>query len=58
MKTNAAVITDVGKDWDRALITVGQVTGHAARYHLEDITQGYRDMQEGRNIRGIIVHDH
>jgi alcohol dehydrogenase (nicotinoprotein) len=29
-----------------------------ARYRLDDITQGYRDMQEGRNIRGIIVHDH
>jgi alcohol dehydrogenase (nicotinoprotein) len=28
------------------------------RYRLEDIGQGYRDMQEGRNIRGIIVHDH
>jgi len=29
-----------------------------ARYRLEDISQGYRDMQEGRNIRGIIVHEH
>jgi NDMA-dependent alcohol dehydrogenase len=29
-----------------------------ARYRLEDITQGYRDMHEGRNIRGIIIHDH
>jgi S-(hydroxymethyl)glutathione dehydrogenase/alcohol dehydrogenase len=28
------------------------------RYRLDDITQGYRDMQQGRNIRGIIVHDH
>ena len=29
-----------------------------ARYRLEDITQGYRDMHEGRNLRGIIVYDH
>jgi alcohol dehydrogenase (nicotinoprotein) len=29
-----------------------------ARYRLEDIAQGYRDMQDGRNLRGIIVHDH
>jgi alcohol dehydrogenase (nicotinoprotein) len=29
-----------------------------ARYGLEDIAQGYRDMQEGHNIRGIVVHDH
>jgi S-(hydroxymethyl)glutathione dehydrogenase/alcohol dehydrogenase len=29
-----------------------------ARYRLEDITQGYRDMEQGLNLRGIIVHDH
>ena len=29
-----------------------------ARYRLEDIAQGYRDMHEGRNLRGIIVYDH
>jgi alcohol dehydrogenase (nicotinoprotein) len=29
-----------------------------ARYRLEDIGQGYRDMEEGRNLRGVIVHDH
>jgi alcohol dehydrogenase (nicotinoprotein) len=28
-----------------------------ARYRLEDIADGYRDMLDGRNIRGIIVHD-
>jgi S-(hydroxymethyl)glutathione dehydrogenase/alcohol dehydrogenase len=26
-------------------------------YRLEDINQGYRDMLEGRNIRGVIVHE-
>jgi alcohol dehydrogenase (nicotinoprotein) len=30
----------------------------SARYRLEDIARGYRDMQEGRNLRGIIVYDH
>jgi S-(hydroxymethyl)glutathione dehydrogenase/alcohol dehydrogenase len=30
----------------------------SARYRLEDITQGYRDMYEGRNLRGIVVYDH
>jgi NDMA-dependent alcohol dehydrogenase len=29
-----------------------------ARYDLVDISRGYRDMQDGQNIRGIIVHDH
>jgi alcohol dehydrogenase (nicotinoprotein) len=28
------------------------------RYRLEEINEGYRDMLEGRNIRGVIVHEH
>jgi NDMA-dependent alcohol dehydrogenase len=28
------------------------------RYRLEDVNQGYQDMLEGRNIRGVIVHEH
>ncbi|MCV7101366.1 aldehyde dehydrogenase family protein [Mycobacterium palustre] len=28
------------------------------RYKLGDINQGYKDMKDGKNIRGIIVHDH
>ena len=28
------------------------------RYKLEEINQGYQDMLEGRNIRGLIVHEH
>ena len=28
------------------------------RYPLDEINQGYRDMLEGRNIRGLIVHEH
>jgi alcohol dehydrogenase (nicotinoprotein) len=27
-------------------------------YRLEEINEGYRDMLEGRNIRGVIVHEH
>jgi S-(hydroxymethyl)glutathione dehydrogenase/alcohol dehydrogenase len=26
-------------------------------YPLQEINQGYRDMREGRNIRGVIVYD-
>jgi S-(hydroxymethyl)glutathione dehydrogenase/alcohol dehydrogenase len=26
------------------------------RYSLDDINQGYQDMRDGRNIRGVIVH--
>jgi NDMA-dependent alcohol dehydrogenase len=28
------------------------------RYALEDINQGYADMHAGKNIRGVIVHEH
>jgi alcohol dehydrogenase (nicotinoprotein) len=28
------------------------------RYTLDEINQGYRDMLDGRNIRGLLVHEH
>jgi S-(hydroxymethyl)glutathione dehydrogenase/alcohol dehydrogenase len=28
------------------------------RYALENINDGYRDMHDGKNIRGVIVHEH
>jgi len=28
------------------------------RYQLEDVNQGYRDMLDGRNVRGLIIHEH
>ncbi|MFF9040571.1 NDMA-dependent alcohol dehydrogenase [Streptomyces sp. NPDC014892] len=31
------------------------VTG---RYSLDQINEGYRDLQDGKNIRGVIVHEH
>jgi len=27
------------------------------RYRLEDVNQGYRDMLDGRNVRGLLIHD-
>jgi alcohol dehydrogenase (nicotinoprotein) len=27
------------------------------RYRLADVDQGYRDLLDGRNIRGLIVHE-
>ncbi|MGC7190783.1 alcohol dehydrogenase, partial [Mycobacteroides abscessus subsp. abscessus] len=26
------------------------------KYHLEDINQGYQDLRDGKNIRGVIIH--
>ena len=28
------------------------------RYSLEEVNQGYQDMLDGKNIRGVIVHEH
>jgi len=28
------------------------------RYSLDQINEGYRDMLEGRNIRGVLIHEH
>lgn len=27
-----------------------------ARYRLEDVNQGYQDLRDGKNIRGIVIH--
>lgn len=28
------------------------------RYRLEDVNQGYQDLLDGKNVRGVIVHEH
>jgi Zn-dependent alcohol dehydrogenase len=28
------------------------------RYKLDDVSQAYRDMLDGKNLRGMIVHEH
>jgi len=28
------------------------------RYRLEEVNQGYRDLLDGRNIRGLLIHEH
>jgi NDMA-dependent alcohol dehydrogenase len=29
-----------------------------ARYRLDDVNQGYQDLLDGRNVRGVIIHEH
>jgi len=29
-----------------------------SRYRLEDVRQGYQDLLDGKNIRGVIIHEH
>jgi S-(hydroxymethyl)glutathione dehydrogenase/alcohol dehydrogenase len=28
------------------------------RYRLDEINQGYRDLEDGKNIRGVVIHEH
>ena len=28
------------------------------RYTLDQVNQGYQDMNDGKNIRGVIIHEH
>jgi len=28
------------------------------RYRLEDVNRGYQDLLEGRNVRGVLIHEH
>ena len=28
------------------------------RYKLDEINEGYQDMNDGKNIRGVIIHEH
>ena len=28
------------------------------QYKLEEIKQGYQDLLDGKNIRGVIIHEH
>ena len=28
------------------------------RYRLEDVNQGYQDLLDGKNIRGVMIHEH
>jgi hypothetical protein len=33
-------------------------TDPAAGERMDEVNQGYRDVLAGRNIRGLLVHDH
>jgi Zn-dependent alcohol dehydrogenase len=27
-------------------------------YRLEDVNQGYQDLLDGKNVRGVLLHEH
>ena len=28
------------------------------QYRLEEVNQGYQDLLDGKNVRGVIIHEH
>jgi len=28
------------------------------RYTLDQVNEGYQDMMDGKNLRGVIIHEH
>jgi alcohol dehydrogenase (nicotinoprotein) len=28
------------------------------RYRLDDVNQGYQDLLDGKNVRGVMIHEH
>ena len=42
--------------WRRGQLDLdGMVT---RTYSLDELNQGYADMRDGKNIRGVIIHEH
>jgi Zn-dependent alcohol dehydrogenase len=40
--------------WRRGQLNLADAV--TSRYRLEDISQAYQDLDDGRNIRGVIEH--
>ena len=62
MKTRAAVSREAGAPWEvtapgpdapRAMPGGILITN---KYALDEINDGYQDLMDGKNIRGVVVH--
>jgi S-(hydroxymethyl)glutathione dehydrogenase/alcohol dehydrogenase len=42
--------------WHEGRIKLDELT--TKRYTLDEINEGYQDLMDGKNIRGVIVHQH
>ena len=64
MKTRAAgkakeVLIDLPmilSPWHEGRIKLDELI--TQRYTLDEINEGYQDLMDGKNIRGVIVHQH
>jgi S-(hydroxymethyl)glutathione dehydrogenase/alcohol dehydrogenase len=42
--------------WRSGDIKLNELVSH--RYSLDQINEGYHDLLDGKNIRGVIIHEH
>ena len=47
----------MGRASPRTALVVGAAL-ITRRYRLAELNEGYRDLLEGRNIRGVVMHEH
>jgi hypothetical protein len=60
MKTMGALLWEPGTNSDKSPVSCSRIDTAASvtnTYRLEDINQAFRDMHDGKNIRGVIVYD-
>jgi Zn-dependent alcohol dehydrogenase len=53
MRTRAAIIREPVKPWE---ITEVELDELIRRYSLDEVNQGYQDLDDGKLIRGVIIH--
>ncbi len=44
------------KAWEITEIELDELI--TRRYKLDEVNEGYQDMLDGKNIRGVIIHEH
>jgi S-(hydroxymethyl)glutathione dehydrogenase/alcohol dehydrogenase len=42
--------------WNEGHIKLSELI--AKRYSLDEINEGYEELMQGRNVRGVVVHQH
>jgi alcohol dehydrogenase (nicotinoprotein) len=50
----AAGVYDMG--WTAAAVKLTELI--TRKYALDEINEGYQDLMDGKNIRGVIIHEH
>jgi len=54
MRTRAAIIREPVKPWEITEVELDELI--TRRYSLDEVNQGYQDLDDGKLIRGVILH--